>query len=123
MESLKLIPLLFLTLSVTVVHGDFYWDWGWCPDVVVKDDFVVDQYLGTWYQIARYPNNFQSEDATCTQAVYSSSEKGENYINVLNQGVLPDGSITSIKGEAWIPDPSEPGKLLVRFSPCKICYS
>ncbi|XP_072025558.1 apolipoprotein D-like [Amphiura filiformis] len=115
--SSHLLPILLLALSATAVHGGIYWDWGGCPDVTTKADFDIEQYLGTWYQIARYPAFFQSDDESCTQATYSPSEKGDNYVDVLNQGLLADGSVDSIQGEAYVPDPSEPGKLLVRFSP------
>ena len=113
--------LVFLLAIVATTHGwpSIYWGWGSCPEVTTKSDFAVENYLGVWYQIAVYPAFFQDIDARCTQATYTESDKGPNYINVYNRDILPDGTISEIQGEAWIPDPSEPGKLLVSFSECK----
>ncbi|XP_072027480.1 apolipoprotein D-like [Amphiura filiformis] len=107
---------VFLLSFLTVAQSlSFYWDWGRCPKVTVKQDFQVQEYLGTWYEISRYPAPFESFDDRCTQAVYSEDER-ENYIGVYNSGLRPDGSIYSVEGYAWIPDPEQPGKLKVTFS-------
>ena len=114
----KLFSALLLLSCLSVAQSEISWFWGRCPRVTVKPDFDVTSYLGTWYEIARYPNPFESEDARCVQAVYGASDK-PNYITVTNTGIEADGSISKAEGEAWIADSDEPGKLLVRFSRCK----
>ncbi len=93
-----------------------YWAWGGCPKATTKPDFQVQEYLGTWYEIVRYPAPFESFDDRCTQAVYTPDETRDNYIGVKNSGIRPDGSVNLAEGTAWIPDANEPGKLKVTFS-------
>ena len=112
----KLFSALLLLSCLSVAQSLF---WGPCPQVSVKPDFDITSYPGTWYEIARYPTHSpESEDVRCVQGVYGTSDK-PNYVTVKNSGIEPDGSITQVVGEAWIPDEDEPGKLLVRFSRCK----
>jgi len=44
---------------------------GSCPEVPLIADFSVENYLGSWYEQFRYPNNFQYTDGKCTTAKYS----------------------------------------------------
>jgi len=117
MVNHALTTALLLTCLLSVAHCKLIWGFGGCPKVTVKSDFDVSRYIGTWYEIARYPNSFEDPESRCVKAVYGPSETGPNYITVINSGVLPDGSVDKVEGEAWIPDMDEPGKLLVRFSP------
>ena len=43
----------------------------------------LERYIGTWYEIARYPNGFQSEDCVATTATYELREDGK--ISVINR--------------------------------------
>ena len=40
-------------------------------------NFNLEQYLGTWYEIARLPMKHQPEDSTDISAVYSLNENGK----------------------------------------------
>ena len=73
-----------------------------------------DRYLGRWFEIARYPNSFQRGLVGVT-AEYSARSDGA--IQVVNRGHVGtlDGREKSARAKAWIPDPSAPGKLKVRF--------
>ncbi len=74
----------------------------------------LEKYAGKWYEIARLPNSFEKGLVCCT-AEYSLRPDGK--ISVNNRGVRDDGSgkVSSIKGKAWVPDPTEPGRLKVQF--------
>lgn len=74
----------------------------------------LNRYLGTWYEIARFPNSFEKNLVGVT-ATYSLRADGK--IKVLNQGhkFTLDGKLSKAVGKAKIPDPNEPGKLKVSF--------
>ena len=109
--------ILISLLSLAQSSDSLYWDWGRCPKVSVKSDFELDRYLGTWYEIARYPAPFESFDDRCTTAQYSLLDDGS--VSVYNSGMRPDGSLYDAEGVARAPDEDEPAKLKVRFSKCK----
>ncbi len=71
----------------------------------------INKYAKTWYEIARFPHRFET-GLTHVSAIYQLV--GQNKISVLNKG-KKGNKIKQIKGTAWIPDPSESGKLKVRF--------
>jgi apolipoprotein D and lipocalin family protein len=72
----------------------------------------LNRYLGTWYQIALYPNMFQKQCASDTQATYRVL--GEGRVEVLNRCRRTDGDMTQALGEARV---VAPGQLKVRFAP------
>ena len=82
------------------------------PAVVTTVD--LNRYKGMWYEIARLPNYFERK-LKCASATYTLRDDGK--ITVLNKGnyLTDPGKSTSIKGVAWIPDKSSPGKLKVQF--------
>jgi apolipoprotein D and lipocalin family protein len=74
----------------------------------------LKKYVGTWYEIARYPHRFQ-KDCFASQATYTLREDGN--IGVLNEcrKGSPDGEMSSVKGKAWVVDPQTNAKLKVSF--------
>jgi apolipoprotein D and lipocalin family protein len=77
-----------------------------------KIDFSL--YQGTWFEIARLPNNFE-EGLKCITATYSYNEDG--MILLTNKGVNkhnPD-DIKTLTARAWVPDPEHPENLKVQF--------
>jgi len=75
----------------------------------------IEKYMGTWYEIARYPNKFQNDDCVATQAEYSLRPDGK--VRVLNsccKGTV-DGKKKSIEGKAWSVDKETNAKLKVQF--------
>lgn len=84
------------------------------PETV--DTVDVEQYMGTWYEIAKFPVFFERGLVGVT-AEYELEDDGR--IHVTNRGFKEsfDGEVSSIEGYAKIPDPEDPGKLRVRFNP------
>lgn len=84
------------------------------PELNTVDQVDVVQYLGTWYDIAHYPQSFQ-EGCTGTTATYSLREDGD--IDVLNRCYLNslDGELSEAHGRAWVVDTNTNAKLKVRF--------
>ena len=74
----------------------------------------LNRYLGTWYEIARYPHRFQ-ENCFASQANYSLRQDG--YIQVINQCRLGgfDGELNEAEGKAWVVDKTTNAKLKVQF--------
>jgi lipocalin len=80
---------------------------------VVKE-LDLNRYLGTWYEIARFPHTFEKNLQGVT-ATYSLRKDGK--IKVLNQGYKGsiDGPLSTAVGKAKIPDKLQPSKLKVSF--------
>src|SRR6056297_263026 len=84
------------------------------PPLPTVDHVDLDRYLGTWYEIARYPAPFQ-EGCVATSATYSLREDGD--IRVLNRCRVntPDGELRVAEGRAKIIDEQSNAKLKVTF--------
>jgi len=78
------------------------------------DHVDLDRYLGTWYEIARYPAPFQ-EGCVATSATYSPREDGG--IRVINRCLVEsfDGELREAEGRARIVDAETNAKLKVTF--------
>lgn len=74
----------------------------------------LNQYQGEWHEIGRLPNRFE-KDLIAAKATYSLRTTGD--LRVENNGKKANGKTTNIIGTATQPDPSDPGKLKVRFNP------
>ena len=75
----------------------------------------VPRYLGTWYEIAKFPNWFQKKCVSNTRAQYSVRSEGS--LQVINRCKLASGEIDEAIGAArQIGNASSP-KLQVRFAP------
>jgi len=74
----------------------------------------LNRYLGTWYEIARFPHSFEKNLVGVT-ATYSLRDDGK--IKVLNQGYKNtlDGELSVAEGKAKIADPLKPANLKVSF--------
>jgi apolipoprotein D and lipocalin family protein len=79
------------------------------PDVVSRVD--LNRYLGTWYEIASFPQRFQ-KGCTDSRADYRLRDDGD--IEVLNS-CLRDGKMDTAKGRAWVVDRATNARLKVSF--------
>lgn len=74
----------------------------------------LSRYVGTWYEIARYPNKFQ-EGCVDSTATYSLTDDGKiKVINACHEDSL-SGKLRSAKGKAWVVDKETNAKLKVSF--------
>ena len=80
----------------------------------------VPRYLGTWYEIAKFPNWFQKKCVSNTQAVYSLRPDGN--LKVLNSCKTADGEISQAEGTARQVGASDSPKLEVRFAPAWLSF-
>lgn len=83
-------------------------------DQTTVKELDLNRYLGTWYEIARFPHSFEKNLVGVT-ATYSMRSDGK--IEVVNQGFKNSlgGEPSQAIGKAKIPNPQEPGKLKVSF--------
>lgn len=82
----------------------------------------IPAYMGTWYQVAWFPNRFQKQCVSDTAATYRRLP-GVEGVEVINSCRLEDGSLDSVVGLARPAgsevrgDQLEPAKLEVSFLP------
>jgi apolipoprotein D and lipocalin family protein len=102
--------LLLLTGAVFVLAGCA----GNHPHLPTVSHVDLDRYLGTWYEIARYPAPFQ-EGCVATNASYSKHERGG--IRVLNRCLVEslDGELREAEGRARVVDTETNARLKVTF--------
>lgn len=82
-------------------------------DIPLVENFQLERYLGTWYEIVRLPHGFEKNLEQVT-ATYSLKNDGK--IRVLNRGFhTRKGKWSEAEGRAWMPDVGEPARLKVSF--------
>ncbi len=82
---------------------------GEASPLTVVHQVDLQRYMGTWYEIASFPQWFQ-KGCTDTRADYRLREDGE--IEVLNS-CLRKGVPDTVKGRAWVADATAHAKLKV----------
>jgi apolipoprotein D and lipocalin family protein len=75
----------------------------------------VKRYLGTWYEIAKFPNRFQKDCASDTSAAYSLLDDGR--VRVLNRCRKQGGGEDQAEGIARQVGGASSPKLEVRLAP------
>ncbi|MEM7158851.1 MAG: lipocalin family protein [Myxococcota bacterium] len=84
------------------------------PPLETVSSVDLERYVGTWYEIASYPQRFQ-KDCTGTTATYAAKPNGQ--IDVLNRcrkGSL-EGPLDEAQGRARVVDEKTRAKLEVSF--------
>src|SRR3546814_8599222 len=72
----------------------------WAQQVQPVADVDLNRYVGTWYEIARFPNRFQDECVKNVTAQYK--QRGDGDITVINSCKKADGSIDETTGRARV---------------------
>lgn len=83
-------------------------------NIQTVSNFDLNQYLGTWYEIARLPMKHEPIENTDISAFYELQENEK--VKVVNRSRKPSGEIDEAIGEATIVD-AENAKLEVTFLP------
>ncbi|WP_300711565.1 lipocalin family protein [Limnohabitans sp.] len=87
-------------------------------DTVASVD--VPRYMGTWYEIAKYPNWFQKKCASSTSAQYSLQADGQ--VQVLNRCKTANGEWSEALGMARQIGRANSPRLQVRFAPAWLSF-
>jgi apolipoprotein D and lipocalin family protein len=85
------------------------------PPLTTISSLDVPRYMGTWYEIAKYPNRFQKKCVADTRADYQLQADGR--VQVTNRCRMTSGEMDEAVGEARQIGPSTSPKLQVRFAP------
>lgn len=80
----------------------------------------VARYLGTWYEIAKYPNRFQRQCVADTQALYRPRDDGQ--LDVINRCRQANGEMTEAVGRARQVGAADSPRLEVRFAPAWLSW-
>ena len=75
----------------------------------------VPRYMGTWYEIAKFPNWFQKKCIGATRAEYRQLQDGS--VQVINRCRLDNGEMSEAIGKARQVGLATSPKLKVRFAP------
>ncbi len=80
----------------------------------------VSRYMGTWYELAKFPNRFQKKCVGDTSAEYNMTPDGQ--VDVINRCRLENGEFNIAVGSArQVGGPTSP-KLKVRFAPAWLSF-
>ena len=90
------------------------------PPVKTIASLDVPRYMGTWYEIAKFPNRFQAKCTANTRASYLAQADGS--VQVLNSCVTADGSTIDALGLAKQVGSATSPKLQVRFAPAWLSW-
>jgi apolipoprotein D and lipocalin family protein len=84
------------------------------PELKTVDHVDVKRYMGTWFEIAKFPQRFQKGLVGVT-ANYTLLPNGK--VRVVNSGYKEDfnGKLKSVEGKAWVVDTATNAKLKVSF--------
>ncbi|MGZ5052311.1 MAG: lipocalin family protein [Methylobacter sp.] len=102
---MKILPILMALLLLGCT--------GIPEGITAVDGFDVNRYLGTWYEIARLENRFETglERISATYAL-----RGDGAVDVLNKGWdVADGEWREAHGKAYFSGPTDEGRLEVSF--------
>lgn len=80
----------------------------------------VTRYMGTWFEIAKYPTWFQKKCAGSSKADYSLMSDGR--VKVINRCRMAGGDLSEAIGVARQAGPSTSPKLEVRFAPSWLSF-
>ena len=80
----------------------------------------VPRYMGTWYEIAKYPNRFQRQCVADTRADYTLLEGGT--VQVTNRCRNAEGETLEAIGSARQLGPGSSPRLQVRFAPAWLAF-
>ena len=116
MKSVLLSASIFLCSTLSYAQADGGGSNSHAPGPLTTiASLDVPRYMGTWYEIAKYPNWFQKKCVAETKAEYRLQAGGT--VQVINSCRRENGDMDKAIGEARQIGPSSSAKLKVRFAP------
>ena len=114
----RLIAIVICLCSVNALAADTATDGTKALTTIEALD--VPRYMGTWYEIAKYPNWFQRKCTGNTKAEYSLKPDGK--VQVVNRCRMENGEMNEAIGSArQVGVPTSP-RLEVRFAPVWLSF-
>ena len=90
------------------------------PEVKTVASVSLERYVGKWYEVARFPNRFQTQCIGDVTAEYKKRNDGR--IDVINSCRKADRTVEQANGLAFIDDTASNAKLKVRFAPAWLSW-
>lgn len=107
----RLLLLLLPLLCLTAAHAA-------PPEPIERLD--LERYQGQWFEMAKYPNRFQTQCVSDTTATYAIAEDGR--VEVINRCRTDSGAFDEAKGVARLVGEAGSPKLKVRFAPAWLSW-
>lgn len=110
-----LLALTLLVVQAPSAHAD-------APQAALSTIATLDvsRYMGTWYEIAKYPNRFQRHCAGFTHAEYRLQADGR--VQVANRCGTAEGRVDEAIGTARQIGAANSPRLEVRFAPAWLSF-
>lgn len=106
MKALRTMTLMMLTSILWSCKSSH-------PPLETVEYVDLDRYVGTWYDVASFPQRFQ-KGCHCTSATYAQEDGYVSVINACNKDSI-DGVRSVANGKAFITDEETNAKLKVQF--------
>ena len=90
------------------------------PPLAAVPSLDVPRYMGTWYEIAKYPNRFQKDCVADTRADYALMDDGR--VQVINRCRQENGEMDVANGVARQEGGADSPQLKVRFAPAWLSF-
>ncbi len=102
---------LFLSCAIILLLGSCASGGPTGTPLAVVPQVDLGRYIGTWYEIASFPQRFQ-KGCTDSRAEYRIRPDGD--VDVVNS-CLRNGKVDTAKGKAWVVDTATNAKIKVSF--------
>jgi apolipoprotein D and lipocalin family protein len=83
-------------------------------------NFKVENYVGTWYEVARLPMHYERN---CLAPITANYELNQEGLKITNRCKLDSGEFSVSYGQATFAKESDIGKLKVSFAPSWISWT
>ncbi|XP_061099951.1 apolipoprotein D-like [Conger conger] len=100
-----ILPLLLSLSNAQVPH------WGTCPEPPLQPNFVLKQFLGTWYEVAKLPAQY--EKGRCIETNLTMNADGTIKVS---SSEIRKGQLKTMEGTGIVEDINQPAKLGISFS-------
>jgi len=122
------LAMLAVMVTSCVAQSDVVRMFQQCPDPVpLQASLDIARYMGKWFEYMVYPNTVGGSGSSTRCVIANYTLRADGSVRVVNVGLVPfhldehpDCELvrqTMADGEATVPDPATPARLLVRFSP------
>ena len=119
MKTILAALLALLALSATFAHAAEAAPPP-APNLATIASLDLPRYMGTWYEIAKFPNSFQKKCVADTRADYSLRPDGK--LQVINRCRMANGEVNEAIGAARQMGGANSPKLEVRFAPAWLSF-
>lgn len=115
MNARRLLNHIFFALGGLTMMGAAQANSPGLAPLQAIENLDAQRYMGRWYEIAKFPNRFQTHCFSDTRADYRLLNTGR--VEVINQCKTASGQMDVAKGSARFVGPEGSPKFEVRFAP------